>query len=249
MKMSIWARDHGRFSAMMAIAIFEWCCFNGWIFWVTLYYQNYMGFTPMQTVVRLLPMSVSGILCNLFVGFFISRIRLFYILVAGMLATSTSTLLFALINPDSSYWAFGFPAATLTVVGADFIFSAGIIYVARVSSADEQSVAGGLFNTMIQLGTAIGITVSTVVFNSVTAKRDADADRLASYHASQWMSLAFGLLGTIIAAACFYNIGIIGDKATKLEKESEFDAESAKSLEVLDHDDAHPSTLATTKKI
>jgi hypothetical protein len=62
--------------------------------------------------------------------------------------------LFAVIDPNVTFWAFGFPAAVIVVIGADFVFSAGTIYVARIALPEEQSVAGGLFNTMTQVRTA-----------------------------------------------------------------------------------------------
>lgn len=72
-------------------------------------------------------------------------------IVVGTAATAGACLLFALIDPSATYWAFGFPAAVIVVLGADFVFSAGTIYVAKVALPDEQSVAGGLFNTMTQV--------------------------------------------------------------------------------------------------
>lgn len=68
MKLSIWTRANGRIAAMMAIAFTNWCAFMSWTFWVQLYYQNYLGYGPMQVVLRLLPMFVSGLACNVFVG-------------------------------------------------------------------------------------------------------------------------------------------------------------------------------------
>lgn len=46
-----------------------------------------------------------------------------------------------------------------------------------------------------QLGTAVGLTVTTVVFNRVTAKSSGDQPTLRSYHAAQWTAFAFGVLG------------------------------------------------------
>lgn len=65
--------------------------------------------------------------------------------------TATASLLFAVINPNAIYWAFGFPAAVVSVVGADFVFAAGTIYVAKVSLPHQQSLAGALFQTMTQV--------------------------------------------------------------------------------------------------
>lgn len=71
--------------------------------------------------------------------------------VSGTMATGAGCLLFALINPSASYWAFGFPAAVLTVFGADFIFASGTLFVARVALPHEQSLAGGVFQTVTQV--------------------------------------------------------------------------------------------------
>ena len=110
-------------------------------------------------------MFVTGILCNIFIAFVIGHVPLIYIIGElfylrlpllicagfGTAVTSTASLLFAVINPDARYWAFGFPAAIVAVVGADFVYSAGTLYVAKVSEPQEQSVAGGLFQTMTQV--------------------------------------------------------------------------------------------------
>jgi len=114
-----------------------------------------------------------------------------------------------------TYWAFGFPAATIVVVGADFIYAAGSLYIAKISLPHEQSLSGGLFQTMtqvckpthragndidfpssLQLGTSVGITVTTVVFNRVSRRNGPGVDNIASYRAAQWTSFAFGILGT-----------------------------------------------------
>lgn len=117
-------------------------------------------------------MMVVGILCNFFVAVVIGRINLLYLVcelsqifitdvfshinttlcpVAGTTLTGCAGLLFAVIIPSSPYWAFGFPAASLSVFGADFVFACGTLFVAKVSTMDEQSVAGGLFQTLTQV--------------------------------------------------------------------------------------------------
>ena len=195
-KPSLWTRANGRLGAMMAIAFTNWCAFLAWAFWVQLYYQNYKHYSPLQTLVRLLPMFVSGILCNVFVGLMAARIPIVWLVSIGTVATTTACLLFAVIDPDATYWAFAFPASCLSVMGADFVFSAGTLFIAKISLPHEQSVSGALFNTMTQLGTAVGVTVSTVVFNSVARKVVAEnEDPILMYKAAQWTTLAFGVIG------------------------------------------------------
>ncbi len=75
--------------------------------------------------------------------------------------TAAGAVLFAVIVPSSPYWAFGFPAAIISVFGADFTFSAGSLFVARVALPHEQSVAGALFTTMTQVGHLLYLILET----------------------------------------------------------------------------------------
>ncbi|KAG6837022.1 hypothetical protein H0H93_016229 [Arthromyces matolae] len=226
MKVSLWKRAKGRFAAMMCIAFLEWCSFLAWGFWAQLYYQNYRGYSPILTVVRVLPMFVSGILCNVFVAAVVGRVPIVYLLVlttrirlaAGTMGTSIACLLMAVIEPDVTYWAFGFPAAVLTVFGADFVFASGTLFIAKVAEPHEQSLAGALFQTMTQIGTSLGVTVTTVIFNRVTQQK-ANGDPeilasppLASYQAAQFGALAFGVIGLMhITNSVVYMNELIGD--------------------------------------
>lgn len=74
--------------------------------------------------------------------------------VFGTCFTALGALLFALINPSSPYWAFGFPSPIVAVFGADFVFAAGTLFVAKVSLPHEQSLAAGLFQTLTQVCSA-----------------------------------------------------------------------------------------------
>ena len=76
MPVSIWTRARGKLAAVLVIAFDEWCAFNSWQFWVQLYYQDFLGLTPILTMVRLLPMFVSGVLCNVVIALVVSRVPL-----------------------------------------------------------------------------------------------------------------------------------------------------------------------------
>ena len=127
------------------------------------------NYTPLETTVRLLPMNITGFFLLTVVGIIAGRVRGIYLLcesvaecsnspthkatikATGTIATGLGCLLFAIIQVDAPYWAFGFPSAILIVWGADFVFSAGMLFISRVAHEDEQSVAGGIFQTCIQV--------------------------------------------------------------------------------------------------
>lgn len=71
--------------------------------------------------------------------------------VAGTALTAVASLLFAVVDDSAPYWAAGFPSAIISVVGADFVFASGTLFVAKFSLPHEQSLAGALFQTMTQV--------------------------------------------------------------------------------------------------
>jgi hypothetical protein len=114
------------------------------------------------------------------------------------------------IDPSAPYWTFGFPSACLIAIGVDFTFTSGTLFISKISLPHEQSVAGALFQAMTQIGSAIGLSVSTIVFNGVLKVQsrrlgvslDEEEDnapmaaQLKAYQAAMWTGFAFGILCT-----------------------------------------------------
>ena len=69
----------------------------------------------------------------------------------GSAATTTACLLFAIIDPATTYWAYAFVASVVSAMGVDFIFSAGTLFIAKYSPPHEQSVVAALFSTMTRV--------------------------------------------------------------------------------------------------
>jgi len=151
MKVSLWGRARGKLAVIFVTAFLEYGSFIIFNFWITLYYQNYVQLTPVLTMIRLLPMSVTGLVCNTIVALFVGRIPVVILIIIGTIMTATANLLYGIINPAAPYWAFGFPAAIVSVFGADFVFASGTLFVAKVCLPHEQSVGGAMFQTMTQV--------------------------------------------------------------------------------------------------
>ncbi|KAG9098272.1 hypothetical protein FS749_004259 [Ceratobasidium sp. UAMH 11750] len=211
MSLGLWSRAKGRFAVIQAIVFFDWSCFTTWVFFVTI-----------GTTVRLLPMAVSGLLCNLVVALFVGRISGMALIAFGCFFTSLASLLFAVIVPDATYWAFGFPAAAIVVLGADFMFATGSLFVAKLALPHEQSVAGGIFNTVNQLGTAFGLAIASVVSDSVRRKslrESGGEDQLGSllrgYRAAFWTCFGFGIVALVLTVVFLRGIGVVGHRNEK----------------------------------
>lgn len=105
---------------------------------------------------------------------------------------------------------YGFPAATLAVFGADFTFASGTLYIAKVSHPSEQSVASALFQTMQQLGVALGLALTTIAQTAATQRAENrlaasgaspsvthDESMLEGFRAAQWAAFGFAMLGMV----------------------------------------------------
>ncbi len=209
MKPSMWTRAHGRFAVMQTIACVNSAAFACWSVWVELYYQTYLNLSPIHAMPRMLPLFVAGVAASVVIALTIGRVDVIYIVATGTLMTGCANVLFAMIDPSAPFWAFAFPSACLVALGMDLTFTAGTLFVAKVSLAHEQSVAGALFQAMTQIGTAIGVSVSTIVFNGVLGAQssrlgfalDAQGDnaplpaQLKAYKAAMWTGFSFGTLG------------------------------------------------------
>ncbi|KAG2739349.1 efflux transporter [Suillus brevipes Sb2] len=226
MKLSLWTRAKGRMAVILVIALLNWCAFSSWSFWVQLYYQNYILLTPMQTMLRFIPLFIVGCLCNVFVAMSVGKLPLVIFAVSGTLLTASAAIMFAVIDTTASYWVSGFPATIVVVFGADFVYASGTIFIAKIAPPHERSVAGALFQTMTQLGGAVGLAVSTLVFNVVVANESANAGvtvnstgsnaprsaQLKGYRSAQWTCASFVLSAALLAAIFLYGVGIVGDK-------------------------------------
>ncbi|KAI0086514.1 efflux transporter [Irpex rosettiformis] len=254
MKVTVWTRSNWRMAVILWIAFFEWSSFQAWQFWAQLYYQNYLNLSPVLTMIRFIPMSVTGCICNIIVAIFVGRVPVVYLIVLGTTATACAGLLYAVIDTSSPYWAFGFPSSVISVFGADFVFASGTLFVAKISLLHEQSLTGALFQTMTQLGTSFGLAITTIIFNS-TLKKESEklgvavnlsgtnappAAQLKAYRAAMWGAFAFGMFGALLAALFLRSVGIVGhsDEDERMLKEDEETSRDEKEKGVAEVDDA-----------
>ncbi|KAI9069514.1 hypothetical protein FKP32DRAFT_1753776 [Trametes sanguinea] len=136
-------------------------------------------------------------------------------------------------HKPAPYWAFGFPAAILSVFGADFVFATGTLFVAKACLPHKQSVSGVLFQTLTQVGTAFGIALSTIVFDATLvrsslatygvrvgrtgAAADAPRGELVAYKDAMWTGCAFGFAGALLAGVFLRSVGVVGHREKREE--------------------------------
>lgn len=65
----------------------------------------------------------SGTLVNVVAAYALPRVSGQILIIIGTVGTALAAVLFAIIDPNAIYWTYGFCAISVSVFGADFIFS------------------------------------------------------------------------------------------------------------------------------
>ena len=84
-------------------------------------------------------------------------------------------------------------------------------------SADDQALAGAVFNTVSQFGSSIGLAIAGVIAGSTKGHsiHESNADPaalVAGYRAVFWTCFGAMVTASIIGAIGLYNVGIVGQR-------------------------------------
>ena len=97
-------------------------------------------------------------------------------------------------------------------MGADVSCTISNLIVTSVYDADKQALAGGVFDIMAQFGSAIGLTFSILIANTITEnssyeyKTGKDA-LMGGYRGSYWSFFAISLATMFISVVGLRRIG------------------------------------------
>ncbi len=173
------------FAAMMLLPAAMFAMF----FFLSLFIQNVMGYSPLQAGVAFLPFSVGIVISATVVSNLVSRIDPRYIAGTGTLVAATALYGFSRLSvPDSapdvlkavttgeylgadvSYWTQILPFIVLMSLGMGAVFVPLTLSAVHHVRAEDSGIGSGVLNTMQQIGGALGLAIlSTVASHYTTA--------------------------------------------------------------------------------
>jgi MFS family permease len=144
--------------------------FFAFVFIGTLYMQQVLGYSALQTGVTWLATSLTSVALAGLSQWLVGRIGPAPILAAGMAMITGGTLWAAQVGVHGRFWAD--LAGPLFVAGAGTAFAFIPISIAGLAGVQERDagLASGLLNTAQQLGGAIGVAVTSTVAASRAGK-------------------------------------------------------------------------------
>ena len=190
---SLW-RNKAFTSICINVALI-WGSFNATETFLTFLFQDVQHLSATAASVRFLPEPVMGASINILIGLYIHRLRANWTLVISFVASAIAPLLLAVMRQNAEYWEFEFPAVALIPVATDVLYTISQLVITAEFPETTQALAGGVFNTVAQIGKSVGIALSAVVAGSITAKAQARTDSheeslLEGYRAAWWFTFA-----------------------------------------------------------
>ncbi|KAH7308629.1 major facilitator superfamily domain-containing protein [Stachybotrys elegans] len=210
---SLW--KNAPFSAICGITALSFAAVNAMELFSSLFFQEIQHLSALQSSLRILPSLAVGILVGITSGFFVDRIRALWLVSVSAALTAGSPLLMALIQPSWPYWTGAFQAQLLCPINANILFTVGLIIISDVFTEDMQALAGAVFNTSSQFGTALGYAVLQIISTLVTRNHSWMEEThalLEGYRASFWALFSFMMTCVVISALGLRKAGKVGLK-------------------------------------
>ena len=205
------------FTVVCVTVFFTWGAVEALETIMTFYFQSVQNLNALQTGIRFLPAAATGILANVAAGSLVHRAPGNYIVVIGLAITCIAPLVMAFATPTSSYWSSGFLANLLNPIGSDALFTVANLLITSVFPANTQGLAGGVFNTVSQIGKSVGLALVAVIASNVTSAspfvdKSSPNALMAGYRAAFWFCFALCASTFVVALGGLRKIGKVGHK-------------------------------------
>jgi len=151
---------------LVALAMF------GVFFFVSLYMQNVLGYSPTQAGAAFLPMTILIVLIAPIAGKLSDRVGSRWLMGTGMILVSASLLIFSRLGLDSSFWSI-FPGLIVGGLGMALTMTPTTAAAMGSVAVDKAGVGSAVLNSMRQVGGSLGIALMgaiVVSYVSVPAK-------------------------------------------------------------------------------
>ena len=177
---------------LVALAMF------GVFFFVSLYMQNILGYSPVQTGAAFLPMTILIILVAPVAGKTSDRIGSRGLMTAGMMLIAVQLVMFSRLSADASFWDL-FPALMIGGIGMAATMTPSAAAATRSIPVDKAGVGSAVLNSARQIGGTMGIAVmGAIIAAEAGGERTIDAF-MRGFESALLVAAGIAVVGAIVA--------------------------------------------------
>ena len=171
---------------------------------LTLYMQQVLGYTPLETGVGYLAVAGTAIIWANVAAAAVNRVGVKPALVFGMSLMTVGLLYFTQVSVGGSYWTDLFPGFLIIGMGLPFAFVPVTIAAVAGTKPGEAGLASGLINTSQQIGGAVGIAILSTIAVSTTSDQVASGTQTAfaltdGFQAAFWAGAVIAFAGVLVS--------------------------------------------------
>ena len=196
--------------ANVVVCLMGSAAFAMWYF-VSLYLQEVLGFSPIQTGLAFLPMTLAIVACSQIASRLTSRIGAGRVLTVGMGSIALGMLLFSRVRVDGTYTVDVLVPSLLAAAGIGFSFVPVTIAATAGVAGPEAGLASGLVNTSRQVGGSLGLALLATFATQRSADVAGTLSRAAAL--TEGFQRAFLVGGILAIVGAFAAAGLLSRRA------------------------------------
>jgi EmrB/QacA subfamily drug resistance transporter len=193
----------------------------------TLYMQQVLHFSAIETGVAYLPLTLTLILLANVSQAVVTRVGVRRVLPVGLALAAGALVLLTRLPADGHYFFDLFPAFLLSAVGLAFTFIPMTIAALTGVEQADAGVASGLLNTSQQIGGAIGLAAASTIATTFTTRyvvAHPGSSPVGAAALTHGFQVAFYALAGLAALAAILGAVMIESRPSAPEEEAAFEA-------------------------
>jgi len=192
------------FAGANVVALLVSLAMFGVFFFISLFMQNILGYSAVRAGAAFLPMTLLIIVVAPLAGRASDRLGSRWLMTGGLTLLSGSLLVYAQLQPSSTYWSL-LPAMILGGVGMASTMTPMTAAALSAVPVDKAGVGSGMLNTFRQVGGSLGIAVmGAILASGVKSSTAGGATPVAAFmnglHHALYVAAAIAFAGAVVAA-------------------------------------------------
>jgi EmrB/QacA subfamily drug resistance transporter len=173
-------------------------------FFLTLYIQNVLGYSPIRTGFAFLPVTFIIGIGSAIISKEVSKIGYKIPMIIGPLLLAAGLLYFSRLPIEGHYLTDVLPGLAVMACGLGFMFVSTTIAATSGVPHDKSGLASGILNTSQQIGGALGLAILTGVFAAQSKEAalngaNAVTAQVSGFHEAFFVGAGFAFLASLLA--------------------------------------------------
>ncbi len=191
---------NGTYTGANAVILLVALAMFGVFFFVSLYMQNILGYSPVEAGAAFLPMTILIILIAPIAGKTSDRLGSRLLVTVGMTLVAAQLFYFSQLESDSSYWNL-LPGLLMGGFGMALTMTPSTAAATRSVPVEKAGVGSAVLNAFRQVGGSIGIAVMGAIMAHEAHGRQTTQAFMDGFSRSLVVAAVIAVAGAIVAFA------------------------------------------------